>query len=104
MAALDAGLDAAGPTGAMRAVAEGLADRANESYVDPFRVAETFARAGLAEEALDWLDKAVDYGSYEITYMALQPEFDLLHDDPRFQRLLERVFGPAAREIGRIAD
>ena len=34
----------------MRAVAEGLADRSDESYVDPFRVAETFARAGLADE------------------------------------------------------
>jgi TolB-like protein len=104
VAALDAGLDAAGPTGAMRAVAEGLADRSDESYVDPFRVAETFARAGLADEALDWLEKAVDYGSYEITYMALEPEFDPLHDDPRFYGLLERVFGSAAQDIGRLAN
>jgi hypothetical protein len=88
----------------LRAVAEGLADRSDESYVDPFRVAETFARAGLADEALDWLEKAVDYGSYEITYMALEPEFDPLHDDPRFYGLLERVFGSAAQDIGRLAN
>jgi TolB-like protein/tetratricopeptide (TPR) repeat protein len=93
LAALDQGLAAAGPEGALRAKAEAMVSRANASYVDPFRIAETFARVGMVDEALDWLDEAVDYGSYEITYMAFQPEFDVLRDDPRFQALVERVYG-----------
>jgi tetratricopeptide (TPR) repeat protein len=93
LAALEEGLDAGGPQGAMRAIAEAMVARASETYVDPFRTAEAFARAGLTNEALEWLGKAVDYGSYEITYMAFEPEFDILHDDARFQELAERVYG-----------
>jgi TolB-like protein/DNA-binding winged helix-turn-helix (wHTH) protein/Tfp pilus assembly protein PilF len=93
LAALAEGLAAAGPEGALRAMAEAMVARANESYVDPFRIAETFARIGMVDEALDWLDQAVDYGSYEITYMAFQPEFDVLRGDPRFEALVERVYG-----------
>ena len=93
LAALEEGLDAAGPVGAMRAIAEALVARAEESYVDPFEIGKTYARAGMVDEALYWLEKAVDYGSYEITYLAFRPDLDVLRDDPRFQQLLERVYG-----------
>ena len=45
LAALEEGLDAGGPKGAMRAMAEALAARASDAYVDPFEVGKTFARA-----------------------------------------------------------
>ena len=93
LAALDEGRDAAGPTGAMRAIAEALVARSNESYVDPFEIGKTFARAGMVDEALHWLNRAVEYGSYEIMYLAFRPDFDVLRDDPRFKDLLERVYG-----------
>jgi TolB-like protein/DNA-binding winged helix-turn-helix (wHTH) protein len=93
LAALEEGLDAAGPTGAMRAMAEALVVRSNESYVDPFEIGKTFARAGMVDEALRWLNRAVEYGSYEITHLAFRPDFDVLRDDPRFEDLLERVYG-----------
>jgi tetratricopeptide (TPR) repeat protein len=93
LAALEEGRDAAGPTGAMRAIAEALVARSNESYVDPFEIGKTYARAGMVDEALRWLDRAVEYGSYEITHLAFRPDFDVLRDDPRFEDLLERVYG-----------
>ena len=93
LAALEEGLDAAGPTGAMRAIAEALVVRSNESYVDPFEIGKTFARAGMVDEALHWLNRAVEYGSYEITHLAFRPDLDVLRDDPRFKDLLERVYG-----------
>jgi tetratricopeptide (TPR) repeat protein len=93
LAALEEGLDAAGPIGAMRAMAEALVVRSNESYVDPFEIGKTFARAGMVDEALRWLNRAVEYGSYEITHLAFRPDFDVLRDDPRFEDLLERVYG-----------
>jgi tetratricopeptide (TPR) repeat protein len=100
LAALEEGVAAGdGPTGGMRAKAEAMVARANESYADPFRIAETYARAGLVDEALQWLDRAVDHGSYEITYIAFQPEFDILRNDPRYQDLLERVYGQWVPEI-----
>jgi DNA-binding winged helix-turn-helix (wHTH) protein/TolB-like protein len=93
LAALEEGLDAAGPLGAMRAMAEALVVRSNESYVDPFEIGKTFARAGMVDEALYWLNRAVEYGSYEITYLAFRPDFDVLREDPRYWNLVDRVYG-----------
>ena len=101
LAALEEGLEAAGPNGAMRAMAEALVARASEAYVDPFDIGETFARAGMVDEALYWLDKAVEHGSYEMTYVAYWPHLDVVRDDPRFQDLMERVYGERAAKIGR---
>jgi TolB-like protein/DNA-binding winged helix-turn-helix (wHTH) protein/tetratricopeptide (TPR) repeat protein len=93
LAALEEGRDAAGPTGAMRAIAEALVARSNDSYVDPFEIGKTFARAGMVDEALHWLNRAVEHGSYEITYVAFRPDFDILREDPRYRDLVDRVYG-----------
>jgi len=103
LAALEEGLDADGPIGAMRSMAEALADRARESYVNPFFVGETFAQAGMVDEALNWLDQAAGHGSYNMTYLAFWPPFDVLHDDPRYRDLMERIYGSRADEIWRVA-
>jgi TolB-like protein/DNA-binding winged helix-turn-helix (wHTH) protein/tetratricopeptide (TPR) repeat protein len=104
LAALEQGLEAAGPAGAMRAKAEAMVARANETYVDPFDIAENFALAGMVDEALLWLDKALENGTYETTYIAFWPHLDVLRDDPRFQDLMERVYGENAQEIGRLGN
>ena len=104
LAALEEGFEADGPTGAMRAMAEALVARASESYVEPFDVGESFARAGMADETLQWLEKAVDHGSYKMTYLAFWPHLDLVRDDPRYGDLLERVYGEKAEEIARAAS
>jgi TolB-like protein/DNA-binding winged helix-turn-helix (wHTH) protein len=101
LAALEEGLEVGGPTGAMHAMAETLVTRARESYVEPFDIAETFARAGMVDEAIHWLDKAIEHGSYEMFYIAFWPHLDVVRDDPRFQGLMERVYGERAAEIGR---
>lgn len=93
LVALDEGLIAGGPAGAMRAMAEALVARSSEAYVDPFEIGKTFARAGMVDEALYWLERAVNYGSYETTYLAFRPDFDVLRDDPRYDELLKRVYG-----------
>ena len=104
LTALEEGLEAGGPKGAMRAMAEALVDRAEESYVDPFEIGKTFARAGMVDEALHWLNEAADYGSYEVTYLEFRPDFDVLRDDPRFQNLLERARGQGGGEFSRADD
>jgi hypothetical protein len=58
----------------------------------------------MVDEALRWLDKAVTNRSYEETWIGFWPHWDVLRDDPRFQGLLERVYGPRAREIGRVEN
>ena len=101
LAALEQGLDDAGPSGAMKAMAEALVDRAQTSYVNPFIIGETFARAGAVDEALFWLDKAVQHGSFETTYIAVRPDFEILRADPRYWALVDRVYGPGNRTTAR---
>jgi tetratricopeptide (TPR) repeat protein len=101
LAALEEGLDAGGPAGAMRAKAEAMVARVRETYVDPFDIGETFARAGMIDEAVHWLERALEHGTYEMAYIAYLPHLDVLRDDPRFQDLMERVYGERAAKIGR---
>ena len=104
LVALEDGLAAAGARGAMRAMAEVLGAREKESYVDPFYIGETFARAGMVDEALHWLDNAAQHGSYKISYLAFWPHLDAVRDDPRYEVLLQRVYGERAQEISRVAN
>ena len=104
LAALEKGLVAAGPCGAMHAMAEELAARTKENYVEPFMIAGAFARADMADETLYWLEKAIENGSYEMHYMAFWPHLDFLRDDERYQGLADRVYGPYAQDIRRLEN
>jgi DNA-binding winged helix-turn-helix (wHTH) protein/TolB-like protein/tetratricopeptide (TPR) repeat protein len=104
LAALDEGLDAAGPTGAMRAMAEALVARANEFYVDPFFIGDAFARAGMVDEALHWLYEAAEHGSYRMKYVAFWPQLAPVRNDPRYQDLLQRIYGERTQEIMRVSS
>jgi len=76
----------------MSAMAEALVARANETYVDPSDIGELFVRAGLVDETLYWLDRAIEDGSYEETFAAFWPHWDVLRDDPRYQDLEKRIY------------
>jgi TolB-like protein/Tfp pilus assembly protein PilF len=102
LAALEGGIETSGPTGAMRAMADALVARARESYVEPFNIAGAFARAGLVDETIYWLEKAIQNGSFEMYYIAFWPHLDFLRDDERYQNLLERVYGQKARDIRKL--
>ena len=91
LAALDQGEAHSGPHGAMLAMAEALVERSGTTYVDPYTIAVTFARAGQQEATLEWLGAAVERGSLELMYIGFRPEFDLLRDDPRYVKLVQRM-------------
>jgi adenylate cyclase len=91
LTALEQGNARGGPRGAMLAMAEALVTRSADTYVDPFTIAVTFARAGQFEATLKWLGAAVERGSLELMYAGLRPEFDSLRDDPRYVKLVQRI-------------
>ncbi len=61
-----------------------------------YNIAYLYALRGEADEAFDWLDKAVEYKDPGVAEIALEPLFTNLHSDPRWL--------PFLREIGRAPE
>jgi serine/threonine-protein kinase len=57
----------------------------------PYFLAGLFAMLGDDEQALDWLETAVDERHVYIHSLRVEPWFERLHQHPRFRRLLERT-------------
>ena len=89
--ALDRGYAQGGYAGAMRLAAETLAARSKLTYVPPTRIAELYARAGEKDRALEWLEKAYQERDSQMVYLNVEPIWDNLRPDPRFQDLLRRM-------------
>jgi tetratricopeptide (TPR) repeat protein len=89
--ALARGFEEGGYSGALRRVAEMLAARSKTTYVSPWQIGTLYTRAGKKEDALDWLEKAYLARDQNMPYLGVDPIFDTLHDDPRYQGLLRKM-------------
>jgi len=56
-----------------------------------YNIAYVLAFRGEADRAFAWLDKAVRYKDTGLTLIAIQPEFDNIHEDPRWLPFLESI-------------
>ncbi len=74
----------------MRARLELKAERA-QHYVSPFYLAEVYSALGDADQAINELDKAYQDRSNSLIFLRVDPEFDVLRSNPRFQSLLQRL-------------
>ena len=77
--------------GALQRVAEMLVARSRTAYVTPWQIGTLYTRAGKNDEALKWLEKAYEAHDQNTPYLSVDPIFDVLRDDPRFQDLLRRM-------------
>jgi TolB-like protein/DNA-binding winged helix-turn-helix (wHTH) protein/Tfp pilus assembly protein PilF len=59
-------------------------------------VAEQWARLGEKEPTLEWLERSCDGRDFFVAFMGVEPLYDPLRSEPRFQKLLKRVGLPAA--------
>jgi len=72
-----------------------LQELSRQRYIDPTSIATIYIGLGQKEEALTWLERAYEQrGSYLILYLKVDPVWDPLRDDPRFQALLRRMNFP----------
>jgi serine/threonine protein kinase len=62
-----------------------------EVYISPFAMALIYSGLGETEEALQWLEKAYAERSLLIVYLAVDPAFDNLRSEARFQKLLQQI-------------
>jgi TolB-like protein/DNA-binding winged helix-turn-helix (wHTH) protein/Tfp pilus assembly protein PilF len=66
---------------------------AHSPYVCPYEVAGVYAQLGENDRAFDWLDKAYRNRSC-LYWLRVDPRFDSIRSDPRFQQLLAKMNFP----------
>jgi DNA-binding winged helix-turn-helix (wHTH) protein/tetratricopeptide (TPR) repeat protein len=76
-----------------RAIAtrEQLLDLAERRYVSPHSIAIIHAGLNQPAEVIEWLTRACDERSDRLVFLNVDPVFDNLRADPRFQSIVERV-------------
>ncbi|HEX7155077.1 MAG TPA: winged helix-turn-helix domain-containing protein [Thermoanaerobaculia bacterium] len=81
-----------GYAGVQRVTAEQEAQRLRgERFVRHTGLAARFAQLGDRERAFQWLDRAYESHTRDLVYLAVEPQFDPIRDDPRFTAMLKKV-------------
>ncbi len=62
-----------------------------QHYVDTYDAARFSARLGDKDQAMAWLQKGYDERVEGMVFLKVEPDFDDLQADPRFQELVQRV-------------
>jgi serine/threonine-protein kinase len=65
--------------------------RTRHNYVAPYPIAELYMRLNQKDRALAWLEKAFEERSPELLSLKVDPVFDGLRSDSRFQNMLRRI-------------
>ena len=91
--ALVSGYNKGGYQGAMLSVAEMLEKRSlsASTYVTPWQIGTLYTRAGKNDEALKWLEMALEAHDNNIPYISVDPLFDGLREHPRFRAMLRKM-------------
>ena len=63
----------------------------SENYVLPFYLALIYTGLGEVDLALEWLEKGYQNRVWMMVFIGMEPAFDPLRSDPRFQDLLARM-------------
>jgi len=62
-----------------------------KQYDQYVNVAGFYARLGQKDEAFRWLEKGFQYRDSDVPYIAVDPAFDTIRSDPRFQKFVRRI-------------
>jgi TolB-like protein len=79
-----------------RKILQQLQELSKQRYVTPYQVARIYASLGEADEALRWLEIGYRERAAFMVLLKVDPRFDGLRSDPRFQDLLRRMNFPEA--------
>ncbi len=76
---------------AARRMLDELKDLAAKRYVSPFELASIYFALEESEAGFKWLEKAFQDRCFELISLKVDPRFDLLKRDPRFQSLSSQL-------------
>jgi TolB-like protein/Flp pilus assembly protein TadD len=68
-----------------------LMELSKRRYVPPFFMAIVYSGLKDKDQAFRWLEKAYEDREANLVYLNVEPRFDALRSDPRFQALVRRV-------------
>jgi serine/threonine-protein kinase len=84
----------AGQHGEARKILARLKDMAKTRHVSPYGIAAIYAGLGEKEQALDWLYRAFKEHDGGMGNLKIDPNWDSLRAEPRFQRLVRKMKFP----------
>lgn len=73
------------------AILDRLQKEGQNRYVSPFYMATIYSAMSNSDEAVAWLEKAMADRSNPLIFLRVDPEFDNLRSDARFQTLLHQL-------------
>jgi len=88
---LEQGFEEGGYHLAMQRTAEMMISKRDSIYFPSWQIFTLYCRAGMKEEALEWLEKAYEEHDSNMPYISVDPLFDFIRDEPRFQNLLKKM-------------
>jgi serine/threonine-protein kinase len=77
-----------------RALLEEVLKSSREQYISAYAIALIYNGLGDRDQAVAWLEKAYQNREPRITFLKVEPKWNSLRDDPRFQDLFRRVGFP----------
>ena len=83
-----------GYSGVLQSSLEGLEQVSKQRYVSAYNIAQIHARLQQKDQTLAWLENAFNQRDSQLPYMRVEPAFDEIRSDPRFQQLLQRLSMP----------
>ena len=80
-----------GDTAQARAVLEELLAASRSRYVAPYGIALVYNALGERDEAFAWLERGYEARDHKMNLLKVDPKWNNLHGDPRFENLLRRI-------------
>jgi len=77
-----------------RTVLDQLKQLSGQEYVQPTHIAQIYAGLDERDQAFAWLEKGYEERSFQMQFIKIEPRWDSLRADPRFQDLMRRMGFP----------
>ena len=71
-----------------------LEEQSKRDYLPTYHIAAAYVALGDRDRAFEWLERAYRERSFFLAHVKVEPAFDSLHSDPRFQDLVRRMNFP----------
>ncbi len=89
--ALNSGYEEGGYHLALQRVAESKINQSKSRYIPPWQIGTLYTRANMPEEAITYLEKAVEARDPNSPYLSVDPIFDYMRERPRFRGLIRKL-------------